>query len=93
MASRSSRDVAFKFLVANHQAGYLIGRRGGTIKELQNATGAKIRLSQSADYYPGSKDRVCLIFGSKEQVIAAQGEFFSSSIKRVEINLSECLVL
>jgi len=60
----SSPRVTVKLLVSNNMAGSIIGRSGQTVNELQTKSSAKIRLSQSGDYFPGTTDRVCLVHGS-----------------------------
>lgn len=59
---------AIKLLVSNNVAGSIIGRAGQTISELQTDSSARIKLSQTGDYYPGTQDRVCLIQGQIENV-------------------------
>jgi hypothetical protein len=53
----------FKMLVANRIAGAIIGQNGLTLVGLQEKCGAKIRISSSDDYYPGTSERVILITG------------------------------
>lgn len=60
----ASPRVTVKLLVSNNMAGSIIGRSGQTVNELQTKSSAKIRLSQSGDYFPGTTDRVCLVHGS-----------------------------
>jgi predicted RNA-binding protein YlqC (UPF0109 family) len=57
-----------KLLVSNNEAGSIIGRAGQTISELQSQSAARIKLSQTGDYYPGTQDRVCLVQGRVEKV-------------------------
>jgi len=64
----SSPRVTVKLLVSNNMAGSIIGRSGKTVNELQSKSSAKIRLSQSGDYFPGTTDRICLIHGSLANV-------------------------
>ena len=45
---------AIKLLVSAALAGCLIGKGGATINELQERTGARIKLSQNNDYFPGA---------------------------------------
>jgi KH domain len=59
---------AIKLLVSNNVAGSIIGRAGQTISELQTQSSARIKLSQTGDYYPGTQDRVCLVQGNIENV-------------------------
>jgi hypothetical protein len=62
---------AIKLLVSNNVAGSIIGRAGQTISELQTQSSARIKLSQTGDYYPGTQDRVCLVQGQVENVKVA----------------------
>jgi predicted RNA-binding protein YlqC (UPF0109 family) len=59
---------AVKLLVSNNVAGSIIGRAGQTISELQSQSAARIKLSQTGDFYPGTQDRVCLVQGQLEKV-------------------------
>lgn len=45
---------AIKLLVSAQLAGCLIGKGGATINELQERTGARIKLSQNNDFFPGA---------------------------------------
>lgn len=64
-------QVALKLLVSNSASGYIIGRSGKTISDLQTKSLARIKLSQGGDYYPGTTDRVCLIQGMLSNVSVA----------------------
>lgn len=59
---------AVKLLVSNNVAGSIIGRSGQTISSLQSQSSARIKLSQTGDFYPGTQDRVCLVQGQPENV-------------------------
>lgn len=59
----ASYQSAIKLMVSNNVAGSIIGRAGQTISDLQNQSSARIKLSQTGDYYPGTQDRVCLVQG------------------------------
>lgn len=45
---------AIKMLVSASLAGCLIGKGGSTIHDLQERTGARIKLSQNNDFFPGT---------------------------------------
>jgi predicted RNA-binding protein YlqC (UPF0109 family) len=62
---------AIKLLVSNNVAGSIIGRAGQTISELQSQSFARIKLSQTGDFYPGTQDRVCLVQGQIDTVKVA----------------------
>jgi RNA-binding protein Nova len=64
----TSFQSAIKLLVSNNVAGSIIGRAGQTISELQTQSSARIKLSQTGDYYPGTQDRVCLVQGQLSTV-------------------------
>lgn len=59
---------AIKLLVSAGLAGCLIGKGGSTINDLQERTGARIKLSQNQDFFPGTQDRIVLISGEPETV-------------------------
>uniref|UniRef100_A0A7S4ALC8 K Homology domain-containing protein n=2 Tax=Pseudo-nitzschia australis TaxID=44445 RepID=A0A7S4ALC8_9STRA len=62
-SSSNSYQSAIKLMVSNNVAGSIIGRAGQTISDLQTQSSARIKLSQTGDYYPGTQDRVCLVQG------------------------------
>jgi predicted RNA-binding protein YlqC (UPF0109 family) len=68
-----SYPCAIKLLVSNNVAGSIIGRAGQTISDLQTQSSARIKLSQTGDYYPGTQDRVCLVQGELQNVKVAVG--------------------
>lgn len=71
--SSTTYPSAIKLLVSNNVAGSIIGRAGQTISEMQSQSSARIKLSQTGDYYPGTQDRVCLVQGKLENVKSAVG--------------------
>ncbi|KAL3310165.1 RNA-binding protein Nova-1 [Cichlidogyrus casuarinus] len=46
-------NVQLKLLVPSNAAGSIIGRNGGPITELQEQTGAKVKMSKKDVHYPG----------------------------------------
>ncbi len=90
-STSSPSRVTIKLLVSNNMAGSIIGRQGQTVSELQNKSSAKIRLSQSGDYFPGTTDRVCLIHGSLENVkrgvALILGKLYELQLELVETQL------
>ncbi|KRG00748.1 RNA-binding protein Nova-1 isoform X8 [Drosophila mojavensis] len=67
----SSGDTTFhmKILVPAVASGAIIGKGGETIASLQKDTGARVKMSKSHDFYPGTTERVCLITGSVEGIM------------------------
>lgn len=57
-------------MVPNHIAGSIIGKKGQTIQILQEQTGAKLKLSSANEFYPGTSERVVIIFGELHQLLA-----------------------
>ncbi|KAL9894561.1 RNA-binding protein Nova-1-like protein passilla isoform 4-T16 [Glossina fuscipes fuscipes] len=67
----SSGDTTYhmKILVPAVASGAIIGKGGETIASLQKDTGARVKMSKSHDFYPGTTERVCLITGSVEGIM------------------------
>ena len=58
-----------KVLVPNYAAGAIIGKGGQNIMQLQSTYGARIKLSQNNEHYPGTQERVGVITGDVDKVI------------------------
>lgn len=65
------KTAAVKVLISNIQAGSLIGKGGKSIKELCAVTAARVTVSNSQEFFPGTADRVVSITGTKEAVAFA----------------------
>ncbi|GMH37383.1 hypothetical protein BSKO_05256 [Bryopsis sp. KO-2023] len=63
--------MAVKFLLSNIAAGVIIGRGGTNITHLQHHSCARIQLSRSNEFYPGTSERVMLISGTVKSVLTA----------------------
>lgn len=66
--------VVVKFLIPNVAAGSIIGRGGAHISEIQTQSGARMQLSKSGEFYPGSmegQDRILLVSGTVDQLLTA----------------------
>ncbi|XP_070503493.1 RNA-binding protein Pasilla isoform X1 [Chironomus tepperi] len=59
----------FKTLVPSVAAGAIIGKGGETIASLQKDAGARVKMSKSHDFYPGTTERVCLISGNVDGIL------------------------
>lgn len=70
----------FKILVPSVAAGAIIGKGGETIAQLQKETGTRVKMSKATDFYPGTRERVCLITGSIDGILAIH-EFVAEKIK------------
>ena len=60
MYSLEPDTFLFKLLCPQSITGFIIGRKGAIINQLNHSTGAKIRLSQNNEFYPGTMDRILL---------------------------------
>ncbi len=60
MFGTASDALYFKILCPLSITGLIIGRGGSIINQLNNTCGARIRLSQNHEYFPGTQDRVLL---------------------------------
>ena len=58
-----------KILVPNYAAGAIIGKGGQNILQLQSTYGARIKLSQNNEHYPGTQERIGIITGDVDKVI------------------------
>ncbi|XP_012272043.1 RNA-binding protein Nova-1 isoform X3 [Orussus abietinus] len=79
---RSGGDGTYhlKVLVPGVAAGAIIGKGGETIAQLQKDTGARVKMSKSHDFYPGTTERVCLITGSVDAIMAVM-DFIMEKIR------------
>lgn len=69
--SRGKR-IYLKMLVPESIAGAVIGKGGKTISELQEESGARIKVSQASEFYPGSSDRTVMVSGLLQNVVKGQ---------------------
>lgn len=51
-------NLLFKILCPQTITGLIIGRGGSIINQLNATVGAKIRLSQNNEFFPGTQDRI-----------------------------------
>jgi len=61
-----SRAVTIKYLVPNNRMGSVIGKAGSKIKEIQEASGARLQASEGM--LPGSTDRVLSVSGVADAI-------------------------
>ena len=60
-----------RFLVSNNCAGSVIGRGGQVISEFQAQSGAKIVMSRTKEFFPGTGDRIILLTGTVSAILTA----------------------
>ncbi|MED6122693.1 hypothetical protein PIB30_042173 [Stylosanthes scabra] len=86
-ASAASNQVVTRLLVADTQAGSLIGKQGSTIKSIQDNTGCNIRVLGSAEYLP--------VFALRDDsVVEIQGESAGvhKAVELIALHLRKFLV-
>jgi RNA-binding protein Nova len=57
--------------VSNAAAGSVIGKGGSTITDFQSQSGARIQLSRSHEFFPGTSDRIIMVSGLIDDVFKA----------------------
>ncbi|XP_077319359.1 RNA-binding protein Nova-2-like [Lithobates pipiens] len=75
-------ELFLKVLIPSYAAGSIIGKGGQTIVQLQRETGATVKLSKSKDFYPGTTERVCLVQGTLEALLAAHN-FIAEKVREL----------
>lgn len=65
------KPTQVRLLVSNTAAGCIIGKGGATINEFQSESGARIQLSRSHEFFPGTSDRIILISGFYDDIMKA----------------------
>ncbi|XP_037451102.1 protein BTR1-like [Triticum dicoccoides] len=65
------KPTHLRFLVSNTAAGCIIGKGGSTINDFQSQSGARIQLSRSHEFFPGTNDRIIMVSGLFDEVVKA----------------------
>lgn len=61
-------QLMFKILCPTSLAGMMIGKGGSVINEINANCGAKVKLSQNTEFYPGTQERIVILTGDKESL-------------------------
>ncbi|KAJ7970505.1 RNA-binding protein Nova-1 [Quillaja saponaria] len=64
----AEKPTYVRFLVSNAAAGSVIGKGGSTITDFQSQSGARIQLSRSHEFFPGTTDRIIMVSGSLNEI-------------------------
>lgn len=67
----TEKPTYIRFLVSNPLAGAVIGKGGSTINDFQSQSGARIQLSRSHEFFPGTTDRIIMISGTIDEILRA----------------------
>ena len=68
-------------LCPNSVVGSIIGIGGAVINQLNQSTGARIKVSQNKEFFPDSTDRVIAISGSMDNISVAIQELVTKMIE------------
>lgn len=71
MPDPAEKPTYIRFLVSNPLAGAVIGKGGSTITDFQSQSQAKIQLSRSHEFFPGTTDRIIMISGTIDETLKA----------------------
>ena len=91
--SSGAHSYLLKMLCPNTAIGSIIGRGGSVINELNQKTGARIRLSQNQDFFPLTNDRVISISGDLESLETAIAELITRIIEVSNDFISRSVIL
>lgn len=80
-APHTSQYKLLKILCPNMLIGTIIGRGGSVINQLNQVTGAKIRLSQNNEFFPTTNDRVISISGNLQAIEVALAELITKMVE------------
>lgn len=80
LPSQEQFQTFLKLLVPSVAAGAVIGRKGETIAKLQTETNTRIKMSKARDFYPGTNERTCMIYGASPESIIKAYEFIASKM-------------
>ncbi|KAB2031491.1 hypothetical protein ES319_D05G308400v1 [Gossypium barbadense] len=70
-SENAEKPTYVRFLVSNAAAGSVIGKGGSTINEFQSKSGARIQLSRSHEFFPGTSDRIIMVSGAIDDILKA----------------------
>ena len=68
----SNERRMLKMLVSDNVAGAIIGKSGQTIADMQEQSNARIKVSQTGEFFPGTNERIVLISGAVQSILDAQ---------------------
>lgn len=69
LGEEDTEPTQIRFLVSNGAAGSVIGKGGATITEFQTKSGARIQLSRTNEYFPGTSERIVMVSGTFDEVM------------------------
>lgn len=86
---QQNNRMSIKFLISNLSAGFLIGKGGAAIIELQSSTKARVNIAQSGDFFPGTLERAVLVAGNLSQIITCQAMIWKKMAPSLRVDRDE----
>ncbi|KAK9024076.1 hypothetical protein V6N11_004257 [Hibiscus sabdariffa] len=84
-SENAEKPAYIRFLVSNAAAGSVIGKGGSTITEFQSKSGARIQLSRSHEFYPGTSDRIIMVSGAIDDILKAMELILAKLLNELNI--------
>lgn len=84
-----SDEIIFKVLVPSFAAGGVIGRGGEKIAHIQKEANVKMKMSKANDYYPGTQERVCIMFAGSVSNLLKAHDYLVEKIKEKPLDQSK----
>ncbi|KAL4335145.1 hypothetical protein GQ457_07G018850 [Hibiscus cannabinus] len=88
-SENAEKPAYIRFLVSNAAAGSVIGKGGSTITEFQSKSGARIQLSRSHEFYPGTSDRIIMVSGAIDDILKAMELILAKLLNELNIKDSD----
>lgn len=84
VTSGEQESFYFKILVPQSITGLIIGKGGSIISQLNSQCGARIKLSQNSEFFPGANERILVLYGPREGLANAVKELVSRICEATE---------
>ncbi|GMI90375.1 BINDING TO TOMV RNA 1S (SHORT FORM), binding to TOMV RNA 1L (long form), BINDING TO TOMV RNA 1 [Hibiscus trionum] len=84
-SENAEKPMYIRFLVSNAAAGSVIGKGGSTITEFQSKSGARIQLSRSHEFFPGTSDRIIMVTGAIDDILKAMELILAKLLNELNI--------
>ncbi|GMI83360.1 BINDING TO TOMV RNA 1S (SHORT FORM), binding to TOMV RNA 1L (long form), BINDING TO TOMV RNA 1 [Hibiscus trionum] len=84
-SENAEKPTYIRFLVSNAAAGSVIGKGGSTITEFQSKSGARIQLSRSNEFFPGTSDRIIMVSGVIDDILKAMELILAKLLNELNI--------
>lgn len=82
-------EIIFKVLVPSFAAGGVIGRGGEKIAHIQKEANVRMKMSKANDYYPGTQERVCIMYAGSIGALLKAHDYLVEKIKEKPLDQSK----